>query len=233
MPNTNKRRATNLPDTTPTKQPCPATPPTTLDSQLAQIYSVITAATTLLSTLTTAATNLTLSSPAPPATFPLVPVPTPWTQLPTPEQHPTNQSTTPATLQATIALPAMFGTTPAPMEEALLTLATAPVTNRLTLGPIPATSPPKTHLPNGLTLASLAPRLTTNQHQTHPVNRSIRPATRQATLALPATLGTTPAPMEEAIIDTCDSSCDEPAGPWTYSSDEPTRESSSKPIDPC
>jgi hypothetical protein len=159
MPNTNKRRATDLPDTTPTKRPCLATPPPTLDSQLAQIYSAITAATTLLSTLTTAATNLALSSPAP-ATFPLVPVPTPWTQLPTPEQYPTNQSTTPATLQAALALPATFGTTPA--GSPIDTCDSSCDKPRPALGPIPATSPPETHLPNGLTPASLVPRPTTN-----------------------------------------------------------------------
>jgi hypothetical protein len=83
--------------------------------------------------------RLTLASLAP------EPIPTTNPQ----ETLPRNRLTTPATLQqATLALPATFGTTPAPMEEALATLATAPVTNRPTLGPIPATNPPETHLPN-------------------------------------------------------------------------------------
>jgi hypothetical protein len=58
MPNTNKHRAANPPDTTPTKRPCPTASPPALDLQLAQIYSAITAATALLPTLTTTATNL-------------------------------------------------------------------------------------------------------------------------------------------------------------------------------
>jgi hypothetical protein len=58
----------------------------------------------------------------------------------------------------TLALPATFGTTPAPMEEALASLATAPMTNRPTL-------------------ASLALIPTTNPQETHPTNPSTIPAT--------------------------------------------------------
>jgi hypothetical protein len=52
---------------------------------------------------------------------------------------------------------------------------------------------------NRPTLASLAPIPTTNPPGTHATNRSTTPATLEAALALPATFGTTPAPMEEVL----------------------------------
>jgi hypothetical protein len=92
------------------------------------------------------------------------------------DTHLTSRLTTPATMQATLALPATFGTTPALMEEALANLAAAPVMNP-TLGPIPTMNPPETHLPDRLTA----------------------PAAIQATLILPGTFGMTPTPMKEVL----------------------------------
>jgi hypothetical protein len=71
------------------------------------------------------------------ASLALIPMMTPQ------ETHPANLLTTPATLLATLTLPATFGITPAPMEEALPSLATAPVMNPASLSslvPIPLQS---------------------------------------------------------------------------------------------
>jgi hypothetical protein len=191
MQNINKRPAIHIPNTNPNpvKQNCPTAEPPPLESQLSQIQSALSAATTLLATLANLAMTLVISNHATtPSTTPAL------TPTMTPSMIPeTTPESTPATNPAMIlamppALPAALLTTPEPMVGVLGNLEIAstillsvpptlydhgitPFTNS---SMIPATTPAM----NPLTIPETSP--------------ATNPAMILATPALPVALATTP-----------------------------------------
>jgi hypothetical protein len=110
MPNINKSPAIDIPDSIPNpmKQNCQTAKRPPLESQISQIQSTLTAATTLLATLVNLARALALSNHA--NTPLMIPATTPTMNPSTiPEMTP---ATNPAMIQATPALPATLAMTP-------------------------------------------------------------------------------------------------------------------------